>query len=688
MSQPNGDRPILNNRYEVHSRIGRGGMADVYLARDLQLDRPVAVKVLFPEYANDGNFVERFRREAQAAANLTHPNIVSIFDWGQQGSTYFIVMEYVNGQTLADIVRTDGQLDPIRAAEIADGVAGALTHAHSNGVIHRDVKPGNVLVGKDGSAKVTDFGIARAANASADEGLTQAGAVMGTAQYFSPEQALGESLDARSDLYSLGVVMYEMAAGRPAFTGDGPVSIAYKQVHEQAVPLSRIRADIPRGYQAIVEKLMQKQPGARYESGQAVRADLRRFLDGQSVRAETAATGAVAATTVMAKAQTAYGETQAIPATARTTGGQVVVRGGDGQPMTTGYAPYEEPPKRSNALLVGSLVLVIGAIGLLAFLLVRALQSDGNSDVAQVAVPNVVGQQQEAAQVLLEEARLVAVIEFVEEGPAGEAEGIVVAQDPAADSEADEGSEVTIQVVQPGDVEPVVLDDYTGRSATEVQAELDALDIVVSLQDEPSSEIRAGDVVRQDPAAGSEVIPGQDGVTLFVAVAPDQVVVPNVVGIEAADAVGQLVGLGLRQRRVTEASNTMGAGLVIRTEPAASTPVAPNTEVVIVVSSGAAPAVVPDVIGLSETDATTALQDVGLGRVVTFITVDAGSAEVGTVIAVSPGVGETAPVGSRVNISVGRAAATTTTTAPPTSTSTTAASTSSSSSSSTSTTGG
>jgi eukaryotic-like serine/threonine-protein kinase len=685
MSQPNGDRPILNNRYEVHSRIGRGGMADVYLARDLQLDRPVAVKVLFPEYANDDNFVERFRREAQAAANLTHPNIVSIFDWGQQGSTYFIVMEYVNGQTLADIVRAEGPLDPNRAAEIADGVAGALTHAHANGVIHRDVKPGNVLVGKDGSVKVTDFGIARAANAAAEEGLTQAGAVMGTAQYFSPEQALGESLDARSDLYSLGVVMYEMAAGRPAFTGDGPVSIAYKQVHEQAVPLSRIRADIPRGYQAIVEKLMQKQPAARYESGQAVRADLRRFLDGSNVHALTAATGVAAATTVMAKAQTAYGETQAIPATARTTGGQVVVRGDNGQPVTTGYAPYEEPPKRSNALLVGSLVLVLGAIGLLAFLLVNALQSDGEGDVRQVPVPNVVGQQQAEAERLLGEAGLVPRVEFIDEGPAGEGEGIVAGQSPAAGEDVDEGSEVTIQVVQPG-VEPVELGNYAGRSAAEVRTELEGLGIAVQLQDEPSEAVRAGDVVRQDPAAGSEAIPGETTVTLFVAVAPDQVVVPNVVGIEAADAVGQIVGLGLRQQRVTEASNTMGAGLVIRTEPAASTPVAPNTEVVIVVSSGAAPVVVPNVIGLSETDATTALQDVGLGRVVTYITVDAGSPQVGTVIDVTPGEGETAPAGSRVNISVGRAAATTTTTAPTTTTG--ATSSSSTTSGSTSTTDG
>ena len=205
---------VFNGRYELHRRLARGGMADVFLARDQLLDRPVAVKVLFPEFATDPNFVERFRREAQSAANLNHPNIVSVYDWGQEQGTYFIVMEYVDGRSLADILRTEGPLHPQRAAEVASDVAAALGFAHRNGVVHRDVKPGNVLISPTGQVKVADFGIARALGADPDSNLTQAGSVMGTATYFAPEQAQGLPLDPRSDLYSLGVVLYE--AVRPS----------------------------------------------------------------------------------------------------------------------------------------------------------------------------------------------------------------------------------------------------------------------------------------------------------------------------------------------------------------------------------------------------------------------------------------------------------------------------------------
>jgi len=211
---------VFNGRYELHRRLGRGGMAEVFLARDLQLDRPVAVKVLFTQFANDPSFVARFRREAQAAANLNHPNIVSVFDWGQEHGTYFIVMEYVDGQTLAEILRTGGPLDPERAAGIAGDVAAALGHAHAAGVLHRDIKPGNILISPSGRVKVADWGIGRAMDAAAEENLTQTGAVMGTATYFSPEQAQGLSLDPRSDLYSLGVVLYESLTGQTPFQGD------------------------------------------------------------------------------------------------------------------------------------------------------------------------------------------------------------------------------------------------------------------------------------------------------------------------------------------------------------------------------------------------------------------------------------------------------------------------------------
>src|SRR3954464_14555573 len=225
-----GAQQVLSGRYEIHRKIARGGMAEVFLARDRSLDRPVAVKVLFPEFAVDPSFVERFRREAQSAANLSHPNIVGVYDWGESGGTYFIVMEYVDGRSLSQVLRDEGALSPDRAADITTDIASALGFAHRNGVVHRDVKPGNVLISPSGQVKVADFGIARALNANAEDNLTQAGSVMGTATYFAPEQAQGLPLDPRSDLYSLGVVIYEMVTGRPPFAGESPVAIAYKHV--------------------------------------------------------------------------------------------------------------------------------------------------------------------------------------------------------------------------------------------------------------------------------------------------------------------------------------------------------------------------------------------------------------------------------------------------------------------------
>ncbi|HNH97092.1 MAG TPA: protein kinase, partial [Microthrixaceae bacterium] len=284
---------VLGDRYEIHQRLARGGMAQVYLARDRSLDRPVAVKELVPEFATDPSFVERFRREAQAAANLSHPNIVGVYDWGTQDGTYFIVMEYVDGPSLSQVIRRDGPLHPRRAAELAGEVAAALGFAHSRGVVHRDVKPGNVLLTATGQSKVTDFGIARALS-SPDDDLTQAGSVMGTATYFSPEQAQGLPVDPRSDLYSLGVVLYEMVTGRPPFSGDTPLAIAYKHVQDQPAPPSTIVPEVPRGLEAIIMKLLQKRPDDRYPSAEALRADLNRYLDGDLTAAERALTGTAA----------------------------------------------------------------------------------------------------------------------------------------------------------------------------------------------------------------------------------------------------------------------------------------------------------------------------------------------------------------------------------------------------------
>lgn len=283
----NTKRTIINDRYEIGRRIGRGGMAEIFQARDILLDRSVAIKVLFPEFATDPAFVERFRREAQAAGGLNHPNIVGVYDWGRVNNTYYIAMEYVDGRTLADILKQSGTLTPLQVCDVISEVAAALGSAHQNGVIHRDVKPGNILVSATGQVKVADFGIARALGAGVEQGLTQTGAVMGTATYFSPEQAQGAPTDQRSDIYSLGIVMYEMLAGSAPFLGENAVAIAYKQVHENAPSLHDRIESIPEQISAIVAKCMTKSPDDRYSTAGEVRDELRRFVEGTPVLAMT-----------------------------------------------------------------------------------------------------------------------------------------------------------------------------------------------------------------------------------------------------------------------------------------------------------------------------------------------------------------------------------------------------------------
>ncbi|HEV3495301.1 MAG TPA: Stk1 family PASTA domain-containing Ser/Thr kinase, partial [Actinomycetes bacterium] len=422
---------VFTGRYQIVRHLARGGMAEVYLARDLLLDRPVALKVLFPEFATDRSFVERFRREARSAANLNHPNIVSIYDWGEEEGTYFIVMEYVDGLTLRDVIRRQGPLMASRAAEIGADIAAALHFAHVGGVIHRDVKPGNVLITAS-QVKVTDFGIARAGDPA--ESLTQAGAVMGTATYFSPEQAQGHVVDPRTDVYSLGVVLYEMVAARPPFTGDNPVSIAYQHVREDPVPPSHHNPDVPAVFDSIVAKAMAKNRANRYSSAEELRSDLLRFNQGTAVSAEPLLPAA-AVTGVMAGAGAragAGGDTTYVQAPVD---GTRVVSPGDT------FVQVDDRPRARTSTYIVILLVLLALLGAGLFLLSRQL---GVGGVQEVTVPQLIGLQVEEAERVLRDAGLRPERREVqdESNPAGR----VTNQEPLANTQVRRNATVVLTV--------------------------------------------------------------------------------------------------------------------------------------------------------------------------------------------------------------------------------------------------
>ncbi|MCY3634300.1 MAG: Stk1 family PASTA domain-containing Ser/Thr kinase [bacterium] len=648
---------LLGSRYQLRNQIARGGMTDVFLGQDTLLSRPVAIKRLFPEFATDPSFVERFRREATAAANLNHPNIVAVYDWGSAEGTYYIVMEYIEGNSLAELLRSGGPLAPERAAGIAMDMAEALGFAHSNGVIHRDVKPGNVLLSPDGQVKVTDFGIAIVAFGGAESNLTQTGAVMGTATYFSPEQAQGRPLDHRSDLYSLGIVLYEMLCGRPPFTGDTSVAVAYKHV-QQAVPSpSSLGVVLPESLEAIAMKLLAKNPAERYPTAKDLTRDLQRYREGRHQLSAARKPAEVQPPTPSPPEKTPeepFQPQQAAPPPSPS---------GPAQPPPAPPPPVAVLEPSSRAGLYTAATVIFIAVAVLVFFVLSNVLDNGedaappaitSTPVPMVSVPNVVGLSSQSAIRELRAAGFV--VSQVFEASETVASNEVISQSPEDQAEVEQGEEIEI-TVSSGAV-PVIVPGVVGQSASDAARLLQDRGFAPELQEVEGSTAPAGQVLRQDPAAGSEVAPGSS-VMLYVAEGVQAVEVPDVAGMTLLRATQVLVQAGLQvsEEILEQPSDDVDKDLVIGTDPSPPALLLPDSQIVILVSLGSENVVIPSLVGLTPETAGELLAELELVLAEPIAECDfPNDAEelVGRIMGQVPPAEEEHPLGTEVTVCLGQ----------------------------------
>jgi beta-lactam-binding protein with PASTA domain/tRNA A-37 threonylcarbamoyl transferase component Bud32 len=560
---------VFGRRYRVTERIGTGGMADVYKAVDETLGRTVAVKVMHARFAEDPEFVQRFRHEASAAANLSHPSIVNIYDYGVEGGTYYIVMELVRGTDLKAVVRQRGALDPIKVAEYGVRVCAALTVAHGYGIIHRDIKPQNIVLTPDDAIKVMDFGIARAV----DSDSTQTGSVLGTAQYVSPEQAQGRKLGPESDLYSLGVVLYELSTGRLPFDGDTPVSVALKHVNEEPVPPRRINPAIPPALEAVILKAMEKDPTRRYRSADDMRDDLQRVIAGRAV-----------------VAQPRVDDTTVMPIVERSAGAPQITR--------------QQASKREISPWVWA-----GAAALLLLLILGGAWAIGMIG-GGLRVPDTTGMSSTDAKKALVDVGLAIGSEDTTPD-ATVPKDAVISTNPSAGTAVERGDAVDLLISSGPEMITVPSVVGSGETTAIVALQDDGFAVDPITTREYNSKYGAGIVFKTDPAGGTDA-PRGTKVHLWISQGSEMVAVPFVGDLTQADATTQLNGLGFTVKVVQRADSTIAKGTVIDQKPAGGAQAAKGSSVTIYVSSGFKQVKVPQLKGLTQAEAVAKLQALGL----------------------------------------------------------------------------
>ncbi|BAC16843.1 PASTA domain protein [Corynebacterium efficiens YS-314] len=536
---------VIADRYELGASIGSGGMSEVFAATDLLIGREVAVKMLRTDLAKDVNFRERFRREAQNAGKLSHPSIVAVFDTGEVDrdgiSVPYIVMERVHGRDLRDIVREDGPYSPSQAATIMIPVCHALQSSHEAGIIHRDVKPANIMINNTGGVKVMDFGIARALDDSTSA-MTQTAAVIGTAQYLSPEQARGKPADARSDVYAAGCVLYELVTGRPPFEGESPFAVAYQHVQEEPTPPSEYISDLSPtaalNVDAVVLTAMAKHPADRYQTAAEMAADLEllsRNAVSRAARAHVEKPDEPETVVVPQRLSTPPPPpTPAMPA--------ATVAAPAAAPTAVGSRPAaaRQPKRGSRALTVLAIVLTLGVIGVGGAFTYDFLSNSSSASTQQI--PNIVGLPENEAVLELE--RLGFTVVLTTEPSPDVAEGLVIRTSPNVGSEIREGATVTLTISSGREV--VTIPDVTGLTLAEATREIEGAGLVLdqSIREENSDDYPAGTVIQQNPRAGGETSVGAS-ITLTVSTGPSLVRVPVITGMQWSQAESNITSLGL-----------------------------------------------------------------------------------------------------------------------------------------------